>query len=223
MPKPHGLPLAEAVQFGWRTVREYPVFTVGTHLVSLGVPMIIQWGGDVALDGNGPEFAIELISFAVSATFTLGLAKIYLRFRDGEIPVFENLFDGLTQIHKYIGAWIVSLVAVLMGLCLLVVPGIIILIRLWFVGFAIVDTRSGPLEAIQQSWEISRRHTTDLFALFFILAGLNLLGLVCLGIGVLVTVPISGLALAHIYRTLKPATLASGATEIGGNLPGGGS
>lgn len=209
MTKTPGLPLAEAVQFGWRTVREYPLFLVGTLLVAWGVPSLIKWGGDVALHDGAPQFAIRLISMAVSATLTLGLAKIYLRFRDGERPIFENLFDGISQFLKYLGASIIASVAVVMGLILLIVPGVVILIRLWFVGFVIVDKRSGPLDAIQQSWDISRGRTMDLLVLFFILIGLNLLGAICLGIGILVTLPMSGLALAHVYRSLKPASSAS--------------
>jgi uncharacterized membrane protein len=209
MPKNAGLPLAEAIQFGWRTLRDYPLFVVGTALVSIGVPSLIEWGGDVALSEGGPQFAIGLISAAVSATLTLGLAKIYLCFRDGKKPLFENLFDGIAQFHKYIGASIVVFFAVLMGLILLVVPGLVFLIRLWFLGFVIVDKKAGPLDAIQQSWDISRGHTMDLLLLFITLVGLNLLGLICLGVGLLATVPMSGLALAHIYRTLSPATAAS--------------
>lgn len=211
MPKKPGLPLAEAVQFGWRTVREFPLFLVGTILVAIGVPSIIDWGASVALDEGG-QFAIGLISLATSATLALGLAKIYLRYRDGERPIFENLFDGLAHFHKYLAASIIVSFAVMMGLLLLIVPGIVFLIRLWFLGFVIVDSKAGPLEAVQQSWDISRGHTKSLLGLFFILAGLNLLGLICLGIGVLITLPISGLALAHIYRTLKPAAIVGGIT-----------
>jgi uncharacterized membrane protein len=209
MPKTPGLPLAEAIQFGWRTVREYPLFLVGTVLASIGVPCLISWGGDVAFDDGAQQFAIWLINLAASATLSLGLAKIYLRYRDGERPVFENLFDGLAHVHKFLGAHIIASVAVFMGLLLLIIPGIMFLIRLWFIGFVIVDTKVGPLEAIQQSWDISRGRTFDLFLLFLLLCGLNLLGLICLGVGVLITMPISGLALAHIYRVLKPAPATS--------------
>lgn len=201
-----GLQLARAIQFGWRTVRDHPVFLVGTVVVAIAVPWIISWGGDVAFDDDSArQFGMWIIDLIVSATLNLGLAKIYLRFRDGERPIFENLFDGLVHFHKYLGASVIAFVAICMGLLLLLIPGIIILIRLWFLGFVVVDTRQGPLEAIQQSWDISRGHTFDLFLLFLLLCGLNLLGLICLGIGVLITIPISGLALAYTYRALRPA------------------
>ncbi len=214
MPKPQGLPLAEAIKFGWRTVRESPLFLIGTAFVAVGVPWLIDWGGEIALDDGAPQFGIELICIVVSATLVLGLAKIYLRYRDGERPVFENLFDGLAQFHKYLGAAIIAMVAVVMGLVLLVLPGIVFLIRLWFLAFVVVDERKGPLGAIQDSWDISRGHTFDLFLLFLLLCGLNLLGLICLVVGLFVTVPISGLALAYTYRVLKPRPSADDAVTV---------
>ncbi len=204
MQKAPGLPLTEAIQFGWQTVKTYPLFVVGTMLVSICVPWVIEWGGETFLDEGIQQFGIQLICIAVSATFALGLAKIYLRFRDGDRPVFENLFDGLAHFHKYLGAAIIAWVAVFMGLILFIVPGIVFLIRLWFLAFVIVDTKAGPIEAIQQSWDISRGRTMELLGFFLLLIVLNVAGIICLGIGLLVTLPISGLALAHLYRNLKP-------------------
>jgi uncharacterized membrane protein len=204
MPNPRGLPLQEAVQFGWKTIQRSTAFLIITALVAAIVPAIIEWGSEVAFDRGGQELLMELIVLVVSATFCLGLFRIYLRFRDGETPVFENLFDGIARAHTWIGASIVAWVAIFMGLVLLIVPGVIMMLRLWFVGFVLVDEKIGPIDAIQRSWDITRGHTLDLLLFFIILCGLNLLGAICLGVGLLVTVPMSGLAMAHIYRLLKP-------------------
>jgi uncharacterized membrane protein len=213
MPNTRGLPLGESIQFGWKTLQSSAVFVCGVTLVAWVVPSVIEWAGDTAFDNRLQEFGMSVISAAVSATFGLGLAKIYLRFRDGETPVFENLFDGLARLHVYVAAMIIVGIAVCMGLLLLVVPGIIFLLRLWFVGFVIVDEKAGPLEAIQRSWDITRGYTMDLFLLFILLVGLNLLGVLLLLVGLLVTVPISGLALAYVYRHLKPRAAAAPALQ----------
>lgn len=208
MPNPRGLPLSEAVRFGWRTVQQHFPFVVLTIAVAAFVPSIIGWAGDQVFDRRGQQFLMEILCLLVSATFVLGLFKIYLRFRDGEKPIFENLFDGLTRAHIWVGASLIMAVAVGMGLVLLVVPGIIMLLRLWFVGFVLVDERSGPIDAIQRSWDITRGRTMDLLVFFIVLVGLNLLGAACLGVGLLVTVPISGLAMAFLYRELNPKSIA---------------
>lgn len=208
MAKPRGLPLGESIQFGWNTLRSSALFVIGVTLVAFFVPTIIEWAGDRAFDRGIQEFGMSVIATLISSTFALGLAKIYLRFTDAEKPIFENLFDGLARLHIYIAAMIIMWIAVFMGLVLLVVPGIIFLLRLWFVGFVVVDERVGPLEAIQRSWDITRGYTMDLFLLFILLLGLNLLGLIALVVGLLVTLPITGLALAYVYRHIKPKASA---------------
>jgi hypothetical protein len=203
MPNTLGLPLGEAVDFGWKALKTRAGFLVGVTLAAWGIPAVIGWAGDVAFDNGIQEFGIAIIEGAVAATFCLGLARIFLRTRDGEKAIFENLFDVLPRLHVYIGAVIVAFVAVTMGLVLFIVPGIIFLIRLWFVAFVIVDEAVGPLEALQRSWDITRGYALDLFLLFIVLCGLNILGFICLGVGLLITFPISGLALASTYRTLR--------------------
>jgi uncharacterized membrane protein len=207
MPNPKGLPLQEAIQFGWKTLQRSTGFLILTTVVAAVVPSIIEWGSDIVFDRGGQQFLMELIALVVSATLCLGLFRIYLRFRDGEKPVFENLFDGIARAHTWIAATIVAGVAIIMGLVLLIVPGVIMMLRLWLVGFVLVDEKIGPIDAIQRSWDVTRGHTLDLLLFFILLCGLNLLGALCLGVGLLVTVPISGLALAHVYRLLKPKPL----------------
>lgn len=209
MPNPKGLPLSESVRFGWNTVKSSFAFILLTLCVAAIVPSVIDWGGKHVFHRDGQIFLIKVISTLVSATFSLGLSKIYLRFRDGEKPIFENLFDGLARAHVWVASAFIVTIAVVMGLILLLVPGIIMMLRLSLIGFVLVDERTGPIDAIQRSWDMTRGHTMDLLVLFIALLGLNILGLCCLLVGLLVTVPVSGLAMAYIYRELKPKTVVA--------------
>lgn len=204
MPNPKGLRISEAIRFGWKTVQASFAFILLTLVLAFIVPIMIETGGEHVFHHDGQVFLIKVISWLVTATFSLGLAKIYLRYRDGEKPIFENLFDGVARAHIWFASTLIADVAIIMGLILLIVPGVIMMLRLWMVGFVLVDERTGPIDAIQRSWDITRGHTMDLLVLFIALLGLNILGICCLGVGLLVTVPISGLALAHVYRELKP-------------------
>jgi uncharacterized membrane protein len=85
----------------------------------------------------------------------------------------------------------------------LIIPGIILSMGLAFVPYLVVDRGLGPIEAIKESWRITKGHKWQLLLLFLALLGLNLLGLVALLIGIFVTVPITMLAFAHAYRTLN--------------------
>jgi uncharacterized membrane protein len=218
MPNHKGLPISEAVRFGWKTVQSSFAFILLTLIVAIVVPGIIKSGGEHVFHRDGQIFLIKVISVLVSATFSLGLSKIYLRFRDGEKPIFENLFDGLARAHIWLASTFIVGVAVCMGMILLIVPGIVMMLRLSLIGYVLVDERPGPVDAIQRSWDMTRGHTMDLLVLFIALLGLNILGLCCLVVGVLVTIPISGLTMAYVYRELKPKTVVAPVTAPAGTV-----
>jgi len=208
MPNPKGLPVSESIRFGWRTLKSRPLFVIGVTLAAWGIPIVIDVTSEMVLKSDRQQFAIGMISTIVGCTLLLGLFKIYLRFRDGETPVLEDLVSGLQRFWVLLGAVFVASIAVAMGLVLLIVPGIIMLLRLMFLGFVIVDERVGPIDALQRSWDITRGYTMDLFLLFVIMVGINLVGAACLLVGLLVSIPITYLAMAFIYRELKPRAVA---------------
>jgi uncharacterized membrane protein len=88
-------------------------------------------------------------------------------------------------------------------MALLIVPGIIVAVRLQFIPFLIVDEAVGPIDAVQRSWDLTAGYTLDLFLFDLLLFVINLLGLMALFVGVFVSCPITGIAMADMYRTLK--------------------
>ena len=96
--------------------------------------------------------------------------------------------------------WMVVLVVA--GLFLLIVPGIYVAVRFQFYGFFVVDEKTGPVESLQRSWEVTDGRVWSLLWLDLILVGINILGMLLFLVGLFVTVPITTLALAYVYRQL---------------------
>jgi len=111
-------------------------------------------------------------------------------------PVLAALFGPIGAIVSLV----VSVVAV--GLILLIVPGVIFSVRYMFYGYAVVERNARPLEAMAQSAAATRGAwwNVSLFGLAILL--LNILGALLLGVGLLVTAPMSALAAAWVYRRL---------------------
>ena len=105
---------------------------------------------------------------------------------------------------RFLGAHILTVIAVVLGFLVLVVPGIILAIGLSFVPYLVVDRGLGPIEALKESWRITKGHKWQLLLLFLALVGINLLGVLALIVGIFVTVPITMLAFAHAYRRSPP-------------------
>jgi uncharacterized membrane protein len=55
---------------------------------------------------------------------------------------------------------------------------------------------------LKESWRITNGNKWQLFLFGLVLIGLNLVGLLALVVGLLVTAPITWLAATHAYRTL---------------------
>jgi hypothetical protein len=69
-----GLPLSEAVRFGWRPFSSIPVIIL-TIAVAVVVPMVIDWGGEHAFHRRGQQFLMTLIDIVVAGDFALGCSK----------------------------------------------------------------------------------------------------------------------------------------------------
>lgn len=79
---------------------------------------------------------------------------------------------------------------------------LLLLVRFGFVIWTLVDKGVGPVECFKRSAAISRGHGLNLVGFGLSLILLNFLGLLCLGLGLIVTIMISYNAMAHVYRQL---------------------
>jgi uncharacterized membrane protein len=85
----------------------------------------------------------------------------------------------------------------------LIIPGIIWGMMYVFTPFIVIDRGMKPFEALRESRRITNGHKWQLLLFFLVLGGVNILGALCILIGLLVTVPISGLATVYAYRYLE--------------------
>jgi uncharacterized membrane protein len=185
----------EAIKFGWSTTTGNLglfVFAILTLLIIQLMPMILTQSVVVMIVGT-------LLGFVV----TMGIFRMSLRFIDGENGELVDLFATFPLLINYIIATILVSIIVMIGMLFFVIPGIILGIRLQLYTWVIVDKQVGPLEALQRSWEITRGSAWNLFLLGLLLGLVNILGMLALGVGVLVTGPLSMVAMGYAYRQLE--------------------
>jgi uncharacterized membrane protein len=197
------IPMGEAVNWGWNKFKENAVFLVVVQIVALMLPAFVEHFGKAMARNSFMESIIGLVVFIVTTTLELGLVKIALRILDGKPVEFANLFDSFDLVPWYAVVRFLMIVACLIGLFLLIVPGIMLLLRLWFIAYVTYDERPKGVDALQRSIDITRGFTFDLFLFLLLLIGVNILGALCLGVGLFVSLPVSVLATAYVFRHLK--------------------
>jgi uncharacterized membrane protein len=93
---------------------------------------------------------------------------------------------------------------VFFGFVLCIIPGVILAIMWQFSGYVIVENPStGPVDALRRSAEITRGNRWQLLALGIVLIGINLVGLVACGVGLIFTYGITVVTLGYAYKTLS--------------------
>ncbi len=136
----------------------------------------------------------------------MGLIKIFLGFCDGEKGEFSDLFSCYPLLFKYMVGSIIYGVIVSLGLILLIIPGIVWAIKFQFFDYLIIDRGLGPIDALEKSSEITRGVKLDLLTFGILIGIINLLGLLCLVVGLFFTIPMTRVATAFVYRKLLHET-----------------
>ncbi len=195
------------MQFGWGTTKSNIGFFIGL-LIVVG---LIEYVPDIIatiIEADAPVLSIiiQIASFVLSMIIGMGLIKICLRFCDGEKGEFSDLFSCYPLFFKYLVGSILYGLIVVVELILLIIPGIIWAIKFQFFDYLIVDKGLGPIDALEKSSEITRGVKWDLFIFAILLGIINLLGLLCLLVGLFVTIPVTMVAIAFVYRKLLPET-----------------
>lgn len=195
--------ISEAIHFGWNTMKSNLGFFIGLLIF---VFLFTSLSSIIAAKATEANIFLGIIfyiaDFSLSIIISIGLVKIALRFCDNEKGRFADLFSQYPLFPQYLVGSILYGLIVFAGTILLIIPGIIWGIQFCFYDYFIVDKGLGPIEALKRSSAITRGVKWDLFGFFLILSGINLLGALCLLIGLFVTIPTTMVALAFVYRKL---------------------
>jgi uncharacterized membrane protein len=142
---------------------------------------------------NGGAFSgmLALVGLVIGGPLTAGMYRATLRLARGEAVEFVSMFDGFKRFGIALGVYWLVAIATVVGLCLLIVPGIVIGLGLAPALFLVLEENAGVMDTLRRAWAVTQGHKMDLFVLSLALAGFNILGLLALVVGVLVTAPAS--------------------------------
>lgn len=121
----------------------------------------------------------------------------------GESRYFGDTFSHLSLGPKFLVGQLLYLLMVLIGLPLLVVPGVYLGARYALFGFCMAAGETNLIRSFQQSAILSTGKKTYLLRIFLALLVLNVLGTCLLGLGLIITVPLSVLMMTAVYRQLS--------------------
>jgi uncharacterized membrane protein len=181
------------------------------YFVISSIPSLIQWisvGFDpgMYMYGNmfsGPYWISMALTILVITPISLGVFYAYYKAASGEEPEFPDMFRGFRNYLNAVLAPIVVSVIVGIGFLLLIIPGIIFACKLVFVPLLVVDQKLNVIDAIMESWQMTDGHAFDVFLIGLLGIPIVIAGLICFGVGVIISYMWIYMATASLYHAIR--------------------
>jgi len=155
----------------------------------------------IAFTSNVILFIIYLL---LSLVFFIGLYKIALSLTTKEKVEIKETDDLLPVFPKFVLTVFTYNLIIFLGLICFIIPGIIFLIKYQFAPFIVLNEKNvGIRESFKKSSSLTSSLCWKLFFFELILGFVNFTGLLCFGLGLLITLPTTIVARAKIYKELK--------------------
>lgn len=224
------LSVRECVRYGWTTFKQRPWFLIGAMLIVGIINIVIpspEENQSIPLIAGlfvlslvvGALIQVGVLNFALRAHDDIAAARLadlwrpdlFLRFLGASIAAFLMigipllLVWGIAAALYFFFGWTVFLIASIP----LLIATVMVSLALYFFAFVVVDKHAGPITAIKESFRITKGSRWKLFQLMLMFVLINLLGIICLIVGLLVSIPVTVIASAHAYRTLDRAKSAT--------------
>ena len=155
-----------------------------------------------------------LIMPALTAGFFIGIYKVDLRAEVATGDFFKS-FDFFVQL-MLLG--IVSSILVIIGSFLLVLPGIWLSVGTTFGALLVVFAKLEFWDAIVVSVKVITKKWFHFFGLLIVIGLINILGVLALGVGLLVTIPLSMAIIYASYKDIVGFSTTDGGPSLEDNL-----
>jgi hypothetical protein len=223
----HHLSIEESIKFGWEKTHKHSTIIFQSLLTLFGVQIAEQIVMRV-LNGTLEGALAGAVLFVLAIVLGIGFTLIVLRIAQGKHVTYQDIVPPINVWVSYIGAsllaGIVTIVPLLVGVivclvayavlpsmaaivvCAIVaavafVTAIYFALRYALVRFAILDD-TDIVKSLRTSARLTKGHKWWLVGFSITLGLLNILGAILLLVGLLITIPVTAFAFAHVYVKL---------------------
>jgi uncharacterized membrane protein len=212
------LSVGGALRYGWSRFKVNPWTWIGAVVIAAIIQGVLN-----TLFGNRSAFRVDaygqslwtiswivgsivttVVGYLINAAFVRGA----LHEVDGQRPSLGSFFR-FTNVGNVILASILVGMLTAIGLILLVVPGLIVAFLSWWTLQFVIDRNDSAVDGLRASFRAIASQAGPVFLLALALIGINILGAIPLGLGLLLTVPVSAIASTHAYRLVSGGDVPS--------------
>ncbi len=153
--------IPEFFSFGWMRMKQYfLVFFLLVFLLAILDAPLELLNHKIEDDGLSDGLLGEMIGLAyflfLLPVFEYSVDLLFIQGVRGEKIDVKNVTIGFKNYLNIVLANLLVFGLVMMGLIVLIIPGIIIGCRLVFVSYLVMDKEMSPIEAVEESWRMTK-------------------------------------------------------------------
>ena len=206
------LTVGDAIGYGWARFKANPWTWIGAVVIAAVIQSVLN-----TLFGNRSALRVDtfaqsfwtvnwiigsILATVVGYLINAALVRGALDEVDGRRPGLGAFFR-FTNVGNVILASILVGVLTAIGLMLFVIPGVIVSFLSWWTLQFVIDRDDSAVDGIRSSFRAISSQAGPVFLLALALIGINILGAIPLGLGLLVTIPLTIIASTYAYRIVS--------------------
>lgn len=200
---------------GWRQLWKNALELFLILIISFAISLPSAVNRDY--DGAGAVM-LGIFSFAYGVLIVgpigYGVAFAYLKAARGDQLKVKDMFEVFRNYWNAVLASLLVDVIIVIGLVLLIIPGIIFACKLAFTPYLVVDRKMEVIEAVKESWRMTGGYAWKVFLIGLLGFFISIAGLICFGVGIIVAIMWITLALASLYHAVALLGGASGQEKV---------
>ena len=172
-------------------------------LLAIGIVLL-----HTIVNGVVGSVGFGLGTLALGGALSFGMSRTMVLIYRGHTPQVETYFDGFKHYLPTLISFLLVSVIVLVGIVLLLIPGIVAAIGLSQTFYVLQDQPElGAEGAIRESWRLTwtNGNMLKVFLMGFVIFFVTLGGLLALGVGLLFAIPLVSVMAGGLYEELRLA------------------
>ena len=151
-----------------------------------------------ALHGLGMLYYLLILP-----VFQYGVHYVNLKAADNQDFEVKEIFSGFNKYVKVVLANLLMMFLVGLGFVLFIIPGIIVLCKLAFVPYLVMEQDLGPVAAVEASWKMTKGHAWTVFVMALLAIPIMILGFILAFVGVIFALMWILISFAGFYHAVK--------------------
>ena len=200
--------IGDSYNHGWKSLwkKFLELFLGGLIILLFAIPINILsiWIDDYSFTGAIGFYILFSLGYSIFILQPLqyGMFYMYLKAVRNEKVEISDLFAAKENYMNVVLASILVNFIIVIGIFLLIIPGIVFACKLAFVPYLVIDKKMDAIEAMKKSWDMTEGYAMNIFAMGILAIFISIGGLIAFVVGVIIAAMWIYASFASIYYSV---------------------